>query len=166
VGVSVIDHVLRAVDERVALNAFFHGSREPLPVGATLEARENLMRRQLGTEAVVEAQRPANMPSRTRSWFMTQDPCDVGRMGGGSFIYEVEPHGVAGPMNYDWIERIAKTRSWHEDFNDVPKYAASYWAGEPLGAHPQLEWLAPEITVLREARCSGRPWGNEGRRSS
>ena len=39
-------------------------------------------------------------------------------------------------------------------------YAANYWAGAPLGARPQLEWLAPEITVLREARCSGRLWGD------
>ena len=156
--------VAEALAEQVALNAFFHGSREPLPIGATLEARENPWRKQFQTESLVEAQRPPDMPSRTKAWFMTQDPCDVGRMGGGPFIYEVEPHDVAGPLNYDWVERVAKVRSWDDDYEQqvqqIPTYAASYWAGASLSDHPQLEWLAPEITVLREARCPGRPWGN------
>jgi len=154
-----IGAALAAVDAQMALNAFFHGSRVPLPVGAVLEAQRKPRYLDKGSEMLLEQERPQGAPPRYETWYMVDDPCDVTRMGGGDdYVYEVAPRAPVTAANYDWLSRIHGRRgdvpSWAlKDDPEARQYARNYWAGAPLDDDPQREWLTSTVEILRETRC-------------
>lgn len=153
--------VERAVDEALALNAFFHGSPKPLPIGKTLKARKNPHRANALVERAVDKHRPAGASPRWQSWFMVEDPCDVERAGGSSqYVYEVLPRGGATPASFThykaalkaFLARAQRTGlvpTQTEVDRLVATHAKRYWKAK---GGPQ-EWLTPRVKVMRHVRC-------------
>ena len=163
------DDINRLVDDAIALNAFFHGSYEKLPVGRTLAARTT-DRKNSPIEQFIDRYRPEGAAPRWKSWFMVEDPCDVERAGGNAkHIYEVEPTAPPQPANFKQVENLWWSR-WFKiadetgltptlaDFGRPSDVAAAkrYWANRPVKYDKTpTEWLAPEVKVLREVKCKG-----------
>lgn len=140
-----MSHIDRLVDERIALNAFYHATYGRLPVGERVE--------HWGTnevDEVADALRPAHVRRpRWGHFFMVKDLNCLPALDRGDPIldvYEVTPEKPEGPLNWGWL-RSSTLRNIGPRKAD--EYVRNYWAGVP-GPNPCLdEYLAEAVHVDR-----------------
>lgn len=157
-----------------------HGSRTRLGVGKVLAARPTG-----GSVWVIEREfdrlRPADKPSRLRSWFLSQSREAIAILGAAGnpyrYFYEVEPMGPVHRGDFGWMANA----QW-ELFESLPPdthlppreyerkltaMARGYWQGKPAPrAHQRhsdrrqgrnqgelWEWHTPKVRVVREVKA-------------
>jgi hypothetical protein len=154
-----MNHVLQAVEEQMALNAFFHASDKPLQVGKTIVSRGS------GgwTPAVVNAARPKNTPPRTRHLFMTKDPkCVASEALGQDFsqyVYKVTPKRKVIKANWAHLDQVLECSSKRASKTarcapaKVKAAAKAYWKGKPVrGKKCHDEYLTMSFRVDKLVR--------------
>lgn len=113
-------HVIQAVDEQLALNAFFHGSPVPLQVGQVLEARcpRPVNKWMEPIEAFVERYRPEGASSRRCAMYSADDLEQLSDLAPSrNHIYEVEPIGPITQGDFAWIG--GSRHYWGKDVEDA-----------------------------------------------
>ena len=145
-------YVLAAVDEHVALNAFYHATHSNLPVGKIIEhwggSKDD-------NTDLVDRLRPERVRPRLDHFFLVDDPkClpALGRDNENLTIYEVEPKDLVGPLNYGWLDGLSRIeRPTRRHFDRVRRY----WAGVSGEDSCKNEYIAERMLVKRELGTLG-----------
>lgn len=145
-----------------AAPSYIHSSWVMMEVGTVLEPRKSpgALAATSPTEAIFEEVRPATMPSRLSSVYMTDDWDTLEGFGlaDDMWVYAVSPQGPTARFDHDWL-RDAMTigmRGMIDDGirADLKKMAKRYWSGKAMSDYPNWEYLAPSATItsiLQEA---------------
>ncbi len=150
-------HVLQALEEQIALNAFYHATQSKLPVGSVVEHWGSKVTSPR-TDRIDEL-RPDNVPRRLSQFFLTDKPDCLPALGRDADqdldLYEVTPvEGAVGPLNYGWLEATLTSHLYEEGErgDEARERVRKYWAGvypTATGVECLDEWLAKKIRVDR-----------------
>ena len=135
----------------------YHGTSEPMAVGATLKARK---RHANPVEELLESRRPKGAVSRLQAFFMTERPGGIFAATGGEgydYIYQVKPVGPVTKGHTSYFTAIVD-KSWTRstsgaDLTKDPKLVAladAYWAGGHYDeAYGGWEIFSPSMKVIK-----------------
>jgi hypothetical protein len=146
-----------------AAQRLYHGSQKKFPVGFVLLPQndgyavsqdEDIS----NTERILEAHRPANCLSRSKSVFMVADPSEIDFAGGYlDFVYSVVPEGKVEKNDMDWYGQLSCVIWDSEDDPEAVRLAQGYWSGKPA-ENPEnslFEYRAPSAKVVELVEENG-----------